>query len=444
MIKKIFAAFLVAMLFFSCTENGELLDDTDPTSQYNELGGVSLQIISDTITPQNMSEAVAYVYATDIDTIQQQLTIDYQRQTISGTILGVPAGDKRTLTILICKDDNVVARGDKDSITIKPFEYTEVSIMITGSSDNTVNGSITVNGYITNFNPNPTITPTWTPYVSNTPTIHPTTTPTWTPVATNIATITPTWTPYVSNTPTIHPTVTPTWTPVVSNTATVTPTWTPVVSNTATVTPTWTPFVTNTPPVTPTWTPFVTNTPTVTPTITPTWTPVVSNTPTMYPTDTPTATVTTHPTATPTPSALPLGINLLNNPSFDEPAFSGWTAAANVAVTNIASMATNALVVREASAYIDQTVATESNAIYELNVLVNQLYANTGKIVIDTDDIYDEQCQFVIEGTNFIQSNYSSQFLSLSNNVTIRIFSSADYEGHVHLDNFSLVKISNP
>lgn len=144
-------------------------------------------------------------------------------------------------------------------------------------------------------------------------------TPTFTPTATVSPTAAPT-TFTLTQTPTATPTVTPTAVPT-TTTMTVSPSPSPTLSPTATAIPT-TPTITATPTAIPT-TPTITVTPTqvpttATPTITPTptaipTTPTVTVTPTQIPTTpTPTITVTptqipttTTPTFTPTPTAIP-------------------------------------------------------------------------------------------------------------------------------------------
>ena len=124
----------------------------------------------------------------------------------------------------------------------------------------------------------PTFTPSWspTPTYSLTPTSTPT--PTGTFTQTHTATISPTWTN--SFTPTLSPTWTRTNTPTRTPTWTGTPTWTFTSSHTPTKT--LTPTFTDSPTIT--HTPTITLTPTVTSTRTITFTPTITLTPTITPT----------------------------------------------------------------------------------------------------------------------------------------------------------------
>lgn len=88
-----------------------------------------------------------------------------------------------------------------------------------------------------------------------------------------------------------------------------------------------------------------------------------------------------------------------------------------------------------------QTIALAQNTVYDISVSINAIGMNSGPVVFDTNDVFDNagQGQFVINGSNGGWTQYTGSFNSGNNtSVTLRMFSEANFNGEVFYDDVSL------
>jgi alpha-L-rhamnosidase len=99
----------------------------------------------------------------------------------------------------------------------------------------------------------------------------------------------------------------------------------------------------------------------------------------------------------------------------------------------------SSLVLNASGDQVSQTLAVEEGVTYHLSVWVDASSMTSGTLVFDTNDKYDETCQFILQGANSGWTECTGRFTATGSAVTLRIWAEGAFSGTAYVDSISLI-----
>ena len=134
--------------------------------------------------------------------------------------------------------------------------------------------------------------------------------------------------------------------------------------------------------------------------------------------------------------------DLVANGSF-ESGTSSWIMGSGASISSADPLfGSSALLVNQDSTATRQVIFTQVGQTYDLSVWIHSSNQTVGTLVFDTQDVYDDTCQFVIRQSNGGWVQYTGTFTAISTSLNLRVFSNSGLNGDVYVDGIVVAPVT--